>query len=125
MGYRSDVKYVLLFKTAEGALKAKALAELEFSELDYGHEILSNMENHVVPETDFPYRIQVHYEDVKWYETDPWVRAQENFIQQFDSSDEQHVFVRLGEDYSDYETLESKDVYVSDYIDYHRSTEFV
>ena len=124
MGYRSDVKYVLLFKTKENRTKALALAHLAFSDLDDGQNILDAMRSKDSHKNDeWPYHIVVHHEDVKWY-SGAWTEAQVDFLSGFNDRDGQHVFMRIGEEDDDIETLASDEVYVSDYILYSRYSEF-
>lgn len=128
MGYRSDVKYVLLFKTKEKLTNALALAALEFSDIGGGDDILQNMQvtdSEVHNYDTYPYHISVHYENVKWYESTAWVSAQIRFMESFSSSEEQYVFMRLGEEGDDIDIASSDEVYISDYIEFNRRSEFI
>ena len=127
MGYRSDVKYVMLFDTEDERTKAIAKATLTYADIDFGQEILDRFElvtnkNH----SEFAYRIEVHYDYVKWYDEDPWVVAQMKFLKE-ELNNYPHcgfAFMRLGEDDDDKETLSSEEVYVTDHFSYIRTSEF-
>ena len=127
MGYRSDVKYVMLFDTEDERTKAIAKATLTYADLDFGQEILDRFElvtnkHH----SEFAYRIEVHYDYVKWYDEDPWVKAQMKFLKE-ELNDYPHcgfAFMRLGEDDDDKETHASEEVYVTDHFAYTRISDF-
>ena len=70
MGYRSEVKYVLLFKTEEQLNTFVAHATLELTDIEDGKEILDQMDTRVMDwDTEHKYRLYVSWDDVKWYES--------------------------------------------------------
>ena len=132
MGYRSDVKYVLLFNTDEQRQAFKLEAMLISADIESGLDIINNDWEYRIDlhDEDFPYQIRVHYEDVKWYESTPWVDMQENLMDLAVSDyGGGYVFLRLGEEDDDVEQksgVHNDDIhiYVDNYIELTRKSNF-
>lgn len=133
MGYRSDVKYVILFKTEAQRTLFHMEAKVIASDVEYGLNVVDedfdfHYDGHDV---DFPYQIRVHYEDVKWYESTPWVDLQERLMKLArDSYEGGFVFLRLGEEDDDVEAQsgvhdDDIHVYVDNYIELTRRSRFI
>lgn len=133
MGYRSDVKYVMLFKTQDHRNAFHMEAKLIASDVEYGLRVVDEDFDHRYDahDVDFPYQIRVHYSDVKWYESTPWVDMQTKLMRlAVDGYEGAFVFLRLGEEDDDVETNsdaydENIHVYVDNYIELTRSSDFV
>jgi hypothetical protein len=133
MGYRSDVKYVLLFTTADHRTAFHLEAKLIASDVEYGMRVVDEDFDYHYDEhdVDFPYQIRVHYDDVKWYESTPWVDLQDKLMKLArDSYEGAYVFMRIGEEDDDIETHsdaydDNIHIYVDNYIELRRSTNFV
>ena len=132
MGYRSDVKYVILFKTQDHRNAFHLEAKLVASEVQYGLEVINDFDFHYDEhDVDFPYQIRVHYDDVKWYESTPWVDMQEKLMQLArDGYEGAFVFLRLGEEDDDVEQQsgvhdDDIHIYVDNYIELTRRSNFV
>jgi hypothetical protein len=132
MGYRSDVKYVLLFTTADHRTSFHLEAKLIASDVEYGMRVVDeDFDYHYdESETDYKYQIRVHYNDVKWYESTPWVDMQIKLMQLASKSYEgAFVFMRLGEEDDDIDTqtdaYNNEGVYVDNYIELTRRSNFV
>jgi len=132
MGYRSDVKYVLLFTTADHRTAFHLEAKLIASDVEYGTRVVDeDFDYHYdESETDYKYQIRVHYNDVKWYESTPWVDLQIKLMQLASKSYEgAFVFMRLGEEDDDIDTqtdaYNNEGVYVDNYIELTRKSNFV
>ena len=131
MGYRSDVKYVLLFNTEEQRKLFNMEAKLIASDVEHGLNIVNDDFDFHYDEhdADFPYQIRVHFNDVKWYESTPWVDMQDKLMQlAVDSYEGAFVFLRLGEEDDDVETKSDThnddSVYVDNYIELTRKSNF-
>jgi hypothetical protein len=132
MGYRSDVKYVLLFKTDEKRQAFKIEAMLIAADVDDGLDVINNDWEYKIDlhDADFPYQIRLHYEDVKWYESIPWVSLQEKLMDLAATDDYEgaFVFLRLGEETDDVETecnaAGEIHIYADNYIEVIRKSEF-
>jgi len=132
MGYRSDVKYVLLFNTEENRQAFKLEAMLVAADVESGLDVINNDWDYHIDNSDdeYPYQIRVHYNDVKWYESTPWVDLQDRLmklaVKEYEGA---FVFMRLGEEDDDIETNVDAHgdeyVYVDNYIELRRSTNFV
>lgn len=131
MGYRSDVKYVLLFNTEENRQAFKLEAMLVAADVESGLDVINNdWDYHIDNSDEYPYQIRVHYNDVKWYESTPWVDLQDRLmklaVKEYEGA---FVFMRLGEEDDDIETNVDAHgdeyVYVDNYIELRRSTNFV
>ena len=132
MGYRSDVKYVLLFKTDERRQAFKLEAMLVAADIESGLDVINNDWEYKIDlqDEDFPYQIRLHYEDVKWYESIPWVSLQEKLMDLAVSDyDGGYVFLRLGEETDDVEEDHNcagePYLYADNYIEVIRRSEFV
>jgi hypothetical protein len=132
MGYRSDVKYVILFTTADHRTAFHLEAKLIASDVEYGMRVVDeDFDYHYdESETDYKYQIRVHYNDVKWYESTPWVDLQIKLMQLASKSYEgAFVFMRLGEEDDDIDTqtdaYNNEGVYVDNYIELTRKSNFV
>lgn len=133
MGYRSDVKYVILFKTEEQRQAFKLEAMLVAADIESGLDVINNDWEYKIDlhDVDFPYQIRVHYEDVKWYESTPWVDMQERLMQLArDNYEGGFVFLRLGEEDDDVEAQsgvhdDKIHVYVDNYIELTRRSRFI
>ena len=133
MGYRSDVKYVILFKTEEQQQAFKLEAMLVAADIESGLDVINNDWEYKIDlhDVDFPYQIRVHYEDVKWYESTPWVDLQERLMKLArDSYEGGFVFLRLGEEDDDVEAQsgvhdDDIHVYVDNYIELTRRSRFI
>ena len=133
MGYRSDVKYVILFKTEEQRQAFKLEAMLVAADIESGLDVINNDWEYKIDlhDVDFPYQIRVHYEDVKWYESTPWVDLQERLMKLArDSYEGGFVFLRLGEEDDDVEAQsgvhdDKIHVYVDNYIELTRRSRFI
>ena len=133
MGYRSDVKYVILFKTEEQRQAFKLEAMLVAADIESGLDVINNDWEYKIDlhDVDFPYQIRVHYEDVKWYESTPWVDLQERLMKLArDSYEGGFVFLRLGEEDDDVEAQSGVHddrihVYVDNYIELTRRSRFI
>lgn len=133
MGYRSDVKYVILFNTDEQRQAFKLEAMLIAADIESGLDVINNDWEYKIDlhDVDFPYQIRVHYEDVKWYESTPWVDMQEKLMKLArDGYEGAFVFLRLGEENDDIEEQsgvhdDDIHVYVGNYIEYIHKSEFV
>jgi hypothetical protein len=133
MGYRSDVKYVILFKTEEQRQAFKLEAMLVAADIESGLDVINNDWEYKIDlhDVDFPYQIRVHYEDVKWYESTPWVDLQERLMKLArDSYEGGFVFLRLGEEDDDVEAQsgvhdDDIHVYVDNYIELTRRSRFI
>ena len=126
MGYRSDVKYKLLFKTADLRQTFIAKATLDVADIPYSKEIIESFDLSHDPDTEYPYHIDVHFEDVKWYPGDEWVSVQHGWFDELaDAEGCGFVYMRLGEDDDDTDSgYGGKGVHLWDYITLHRYTEF-
>ena len=132
MGYRSDVKYVILFNTDEQRQAFKLEAMLIAADIESGLDVINNDWEYKIDlhDVDFPYQIRVHYDDVKWYESTPWVDMQERLMKLArDSYDGAFVFLRLGEEDDDIEEQsgvhdDNIHVYVDNYIELTRRSNF-
>ena len=130
MGYRSDVKYVLLFKTQDHRNAFHMEAKLIASDIEHGLEVVDEFDFHYDEhDEDYPYQIRVHYEDVKWYESTPWVDMQEKLMQlAVDGYEGAFVFLRLGEEDDDIDrqtdAYNDESVYVDNYIELTRTSNF-
>jgi hypothetical protein len=133
MGYRSDVKYVILFNTDEQRQAFKLEAMLVAADIESGLDVINNDWEYKIDlhDADYPYQIRVHYEDVKWYESTPWVDMQEKLMKLArDGYEGAFVFLRLGEEDDDVEQqsgAHSEDIhiYVDNYIELTRKSNFV
>lgn len=133
MGYRSDVKYVILFNTDEQRQAFKLEAMLIAADIESGLDVINNDWEYKIDlhDEDFPYQIRLHYEDVKWYESTPWVSLQENLMDLAVSDyGGGYAFTRIGEENDDVETKtnqsdSTKYVYADHYIEFFRRSEFV
>jgi len=132
MGYRSDVKYVILFTTADHRTAFHLEAKLIASDVEYGMRVVDDdFEYHYdESEIDYKYQIRVHYNDVKWYENTPWVDMQIKLMQLASKSYEgAFVFMRLGEEDDDIDTqtdaYNNEGVYVDNYIELTRRSNFI
>lgn len=133
MGYRSDVKYVILFKTEEQQQAFKLEAMLVAADIESGLDVINNDWEYKIDlhDVDFPHQIRVHYEDVKWYESTPWVDLQERLMKLArDSYEGGFVFLRLGEEDDDVEAQsgvhdDDIHVYVDNYIELTRRSRFI
>jgi len=131
MGYRSDVKYVMLFNTEENRQAFKLEAMLIASDVNSGLDIINNdWDYHIDNSDEYPYQIRVHYNDVKWYESTPWVDMQIKLMQLVSKTYEgAFVFMRLGEEDDDIDTqtdaYNNEGVYVDNYIELTRRSNFI
>jgi len=131
MGYRSDVKYVMLFDTEENRQAFKLEAMLIASDVNSGLDIINNDWDYQIDASDeYPYQIRVHYNDVKWYESTPWVDMQIKLMQLVSKTYEGAVvFMRLGEEDDDVEAhtdaYNNEGVYVDNYIELTRRSNFI
>ena len=131
MGYRSDVKYVILFTTDEQRQAFKLEAMLVAADIESGLDIINNdWDYHIDNSDEYPYQIRLHYNDVKWYESTPWVDLQIKLMQLASKSYEgAFVFMRLGEEDDDVDTqtdaYNNEGVYVDNYIELTRKSNFV
>ncbi len=127
MGYRSEVKYLLLFSTEEQHNTFRAHAQLTLSDFEYAKEILDQMDIQVMDyDTEFKHRITVQWDDVKWYESYPWVQVQESFMDYVGEMDGcAYAFARSGEEQGDIETKASDNIHFYDYMDVRTSVDFV
>ncbi len=127
MGYRSEVKYILLFSTEEQLNTFRAHAQLTLGDTDGGREILDHMDIQVMDyDTEFKHRITVQWDDVKWYETYPWVQMQEGLMDYVGEMDGcAYAFARVGEEHGDVETKASDNIHFYDYMDVRTSVDFV
>lgn len=132
MGYRSDVKYVILFNTDEQRQAFKLEAMLIAADIESGLDVINNDWEYKIDlhDVDFPYQIRVHYEDVKWYESTPWVDMQEKLMKLArDGYEGAFVFLRLGEEDDDVEQQsgvynDDIHIYVDNYIELTRKSNF-
>jgi hypothetical protein len=131
MGYRSDVKYVILFTTDEQRQAFKLEAMLVAADIVSGLDIINNdWDYHIDNSDEYPYQIRLHYNDVKWYESTPWVDLQIKLMQLASRSYEgAFVFMRLGEEDDDVDTqtdaYNNEGVYVDNYIELTRRSNFI
>ena len=127
MGYRSEVKYVLLFKTEEQLSTFRAHAQLTLGDTDGGREIFDQMDTRVMEwDTPHKYRLYVSWDDVKWYESYPWVQVQESFMDYVgEMPDCAYAFARVGEENGDVEIKASDNIHFYDYMDVRTSADFV
>ena len=131
MGYRSDVKYVLLFTTEENRQAFKLEVMLIAADINSGLDIINNdWDYHIDNSDEYPYQIRVHYNDIKWYESTPWVDLQIKLMQLVSKTYEgAFVFLRLGEEDDDIDTqtdaYNNEGVYVDNYIELTRRSNFV
>jgi hypothetical protein len=133
MGYRSDVKYVILFKTEEQRQAFKLEAMLIAADVESGLDVINNDWDYKIDtyDEDFSYQIRVHYNDVKWYESTPWVDMQEKLMKLArDGYEGAFVFLRLGEEDDDVEQQsgahdDNIHIYVDNYIELTRKSNFV
>ncbi len=128
MGYRSEVKYILLFKTEEQLNAFVAHAQLTLvDEGEGGKEILDQMDTRVMDyDTEFKHRITVQWDDVKWYESYAWVQVQEGLMDYVGEMDGcAYAFARSGEEHGDVETKASDNIHFYDYMDIRTSVDFV
>ncbi len=131
MGYRSDVKYVMLFNTEENRQAFKLEAMLVAADINSGLDVINNdWDYHIDNSDEYPYQIRVHYNDIKWYESTPWVDLQIKLMQLVSKTYEgAFVFLRLGEEDDDIDTqtdaYNNEGVYVDNYIELTRRSNFV
>ncbi len=127
MGYRSEVKYILLFSTEEQLNTFRAHAQLTLGDTDGGREILDQMDTRVMDwDTEHKYRLYVSWDDVKWYESYPWVQVQESFMDYVgEMPDCAYAFARVGEEQGDVEIKASDNIHFYDYMDVRTSVDFV
>jgi hypothetical protein len=133
MGYRSDVKYVILFNTEEQRQAFKLEAMLIAADVESGLDVINNDWDYKIDtyDEDFSYQIRVHYDDVKWYESTPWVDLQDKLMRlAADSYEGAYVFLRIGEEDDDVEQHSAAHddnihVYVDNYIELTRKSNFV
>lgn len=131
MGYRSDVKYVMLFNTEENRQAFKLEAMLVAADINSGLDVINNdWDYHIDSSDEYPYQIRVHYNDIKWYESTPWVDLQIKLMQLVSKTYEgAFVFLRLGEEDDDIDTqtdaYNNEGVYVDNYIELTRRSNFV
>lgn len=121
MGYRSEVKYVLLFSRKEQLNTFKAHAQLTLDDdlKNLSADILHayNNDSHHIGQ-QFPFRIYVTWEDVKWYPSYKWVEVQHNMMRFVsEMPDCGYAFARVGEEQGDIETESSESVHLWDFID--------
>ena len=129
MGYRSEVKYVLLFSNKEQLDTFKAHAQLTLNDdpTDVPSDILHAYDNEShYPHHKFPHRIYVTWEDIKWYPNYRWVKVQRDMMQ-FVSElpDCGYSFARVGEEQGDIETESSESVDSWDFIDVRTYVEWI
>ena len=127
MGYRSDVKYLIAFKTEED--RTKFLGEAELTVADHPDQAVRDIPSAYRLTTyegnSKPFIIQVHYEDVKWYDDFPCVRMEIELMNMAEETyDADFEFLRIGENDDDVERRCSADTYIGDYIDYRRYSVF-
>lgn len=127
MGYRSDVKYLIAFKTEED--RTKFLGEAELTVADHSDQSVRDIPSAYRLTTyegnSKPFIIQVHYEDVKWYDDFPCVRMEIELMNMAEETyDADFEFLRIGENDDDIDRRSSADTYIGDYIDYRRYSEF-
>jgi hypothetical protein len=105
-------------------------AKLIASDIEHGLEVVDEFDFHYDEhDEDYPYQIRVHYEDVKWYESTPWVDMQEKLMQlAVDGYEGAFVFLRLGEEDDDIDrqtdAYNDESVYVDNYIELTRTSNF-
>jgi uncharacterized protein (DUF2235 family) len=106
MGYRSDVKYVLLFESNEDYSKFLGEATLMCGDDPQASEIMRLITEGKKEIAEEPYQIQVrvHWEDVKWYDTSDWVEIQDELMDMTENYNGAYFFVRVGEEEGDVET---------------------
>ena len=126
MGYRSDVKYKLLFKTEELRQTYIAKATLDLADVAYSNEIIESYDIGETKDMAYPYAITVHFNDVKWYDGDPWATEQVRLMRELGDTDGcGYVFMRIGEEIEDIETEDGgEEVHVWEYMQIVRYSEF-
>lgn len=127
MGYRSDVKYIIAFKTDED--RTKFLGEVELTVADHPdqdvRDIPSAYKLTIYEQCTKPFIIRVHHEDVKWYDNINSVRIETELVRVAeDDYDADFEFLRIGEDHDDIDSQTSKDILGGDFIEYRRYSEF-
>lgn len=129
MGYRSEVKYVLLFNNKESLDTFKVHAALTMSDdlKNLSTDILEAYENlSHSPNMQFPYRIYVTWDDVKWYESFKWVQVQDELMKFVGTMDKcGYAFARVGEETGDIEQHSSESVNMWDFIDVRTIVEWI
>jgi len=128
MGYRSEVKYVLLFNNKDSLDTFKAHAQLTLADdSELSADILRAYNNLThADRLQFPYSIFVTWEDVKWYESYKWVSVQEEFMQFVANMDGcGYAFARVGEETGDIDQHCSERVDLWDFIDVRTIVEWI
>jgi len=121
----------MLFDTEENRQAFKLEAMLIASDVNSGLDIINNDWDYQIDASDeYPYQIRVHYNDVKWYESTPWVDMQIKLMQLVSKTYEGAVvFMRLGEEDDDVEAhtdaYNNEGVYVDNYIELTRRSNFI
>lgn len=106
MGYRSDVKYVLLFENNEDYSKFLGEATLMCGDDPQLAEVLRLMTDGKKELDVLTYRVEVrvHWENVKWYNELNWVQVQEELMDITENYNGAYFFVRVGEEDNDVDT---------------------
>jgi hypothetical protein len=107
-------------------------AKLIASDVEHGLEIVNDDFDFHYDEhdADYRYQIRVHFNDVKWYESTPWVDMQEKLMKLVvEGYEGAFVFLRLGEEDDDIDrqtdAYNDESVYVDNYIELTRKSNFV
>lgn len=128
MGYRSDVKYVLLFESTDDYSKFLGEATLMCGDDPQSAEILRLLVEGKKEFTkeSYPVQVRVHWEDVKWYDTSSWVEIQDHLMELTEEYNGAYFFVRVGEEDGDIETRgeDPKHHYVLNEFLYTRTTSY-
>lgn len=129
MGYRSEVKYVLLFDNKESLDTFKAHAQLTMADdlKNLSTDILHAYDNDShYPDSKFKYRIYVTWEDIKWYPSYAWVKVQDDLMKHVSEMPNcGYAFARVGEETGDIEQHSSEGVDFWDYIDVRTYVEWI
>lgn len=127
MGYRSDVKYIMAFKTEEA--RTKFLGEVALIVSDHPDQAVRDIPSAYKLTTyencTNPFIIRVHHEDVKWYKDYPSVAKEMSLLKLAeDTYDADWELARAGSDEGDIERLTSHDTYMGEYIQVNIRTSF-
>lgn len=120
MGYRSDVKYVIAFPTAEAKIAFMAQVRM------IGGALQDAMDE--TDHTSHERRIYFAEDSVKWYDSYTGVQAHNKLMQMADEQPPElcdgYDFVRIGEELDDIETRSGGDQPPYDLISVRRFVEF-
>jgi len=121
MGYRSDVKYILLFENNDAYSKFLGEATLMCSDDPQLAEISRLLVDGKKEdaESSYPVQVRIQWDSVKWYDSINWVQVQDELMEMTYNYNGAYFFIRVGEEDNDIE------VKGDDHKHHHHVTDFI